>query len=212
MTITSTRPRLAVVRPAGGGPACTSGLPWCTGDRNTHDLELLHEGESVYHDSPPVDLPMTGGDDRTCNGFTVSLERQDSLDGAAGRTRVYMAPISDRAPMPRGGYATLDEAESIARVILAHVLNARAPRPDLSAAAQSGQWPYGAEALAALRRLSARQRIAMSLRYVDGLSLGETAAAMGVRPDKIKVYIARAKAQLRTWGVLDASTALDGAA
>jgi len=265
MTITLERP---VTTPAPAAlparSACPQGLRWCTGAADNHDLDVLREDERIYHDSASVDLPMSAGDHRGSDGFTINLERQDALDGSAGRTRVYLATTRGRLPGGDGGYATLDEADRIAREITAHVVAARGMKrasdlrigdriaaagvtetvtgvvfnaasgllqvhTDLSGACVAAEFKPGemvplrgtrsrittqltVDAVAALSRLSARQRTAMQLRYVNGMSTGETARVMGVRPDKVKTYIGRAKTQLRTWGVLDAAPTLGGAA
>lgn len=243
---------------------CAQGLSWCTGDPNNHDLDILHEDESIYHDSVDVDLPLTGGDERAANGFMISIERKDTLAGSAGPNRIYLATTRDRVPYREGGYATLEEAERIAREITAHVLSVRGMKrasdlrigdriavdriaqtvtgvvldsasgalhvyTDLFSGCIAAQYkpsemvPLRGQqsrittnltpaAINALARLSARQRTAMQLRYVNGMSTGETARVMGVRPDKVKTYLGRAKTQLREWGVLDAASALGGAA
>ncbi|MGI5179535.1 sigma factor-like helix-turn-helix DNA-binding protein [Dactylosporangium sp. CA-152071] len=263
MTITLDRP--ATTAPIEAPPArCPQGLPWCAGTPDNHDLEVLREDETIYHDSASIDLPMSAGDQRGSNGFTLNLERRDTLDGAAGRTRLYMATTRDRMPGGDGGYATLDEADQIAREILAHVIAARGMKrasdlrigdriavdrtthtvtglrlnqgagtvrvhTDLSGACVAAEFKPGEmvplrglrtrittyltpAAVTALARLSSRQRTAMQLRYVDGMSTTDTARVMGVKPDKVKTYIGRAKTQLRSWGLLDVAPAFGGAA
>ena len=266
MTITLERPAAATADTTEPTTArCPQGLTWCTGTVDNHDLEVLHDGEKIYHDSADVDLPMSGGDERGSDGFTMSLERRDALDGTAGRTRVYLATTRDRVPVGQGGgYATLDEADRIAREILAHVIAARGMKrasdlrigdriavnrvthtvtgltlnassgtlhvhTDLSGACVAAEYKPGEmvplrglrtristylspAAVNALARLSARQRTAMQLRYVNGMSTTDTARVMGVRPDKVKTYLGRAKAQLRSWGLLDTAPAFGGAA
>jgi RNA polymerase sigma factor (sigma-70 family) len=48
----------------------------------------------------------------------------------------------------------------------------------------------------ALKRLSARQRAAVFLRYVEGLSESEIANALSCRPGTVKSLLARARTQL----------------
>lgn len=50
---------------------------------------------------------------------------------------------------------------------------------------------------AALGRLSRRQRTAIRLHYVEGLTRTETAAQMGVSAQKVLIYVRRGKAKLR---------------
>jgi DNA-binding CsgD family transcriptional regulator len=207
MTVTTLRPRLALVCTTGETPAanCTAGVPWCTGAPANHNTDLLHEGEPLCHDSPAVDLPLSAGGGEGCDGYTVSLERRDALDGTAGPTRVYMALLRDGAPSGDcGGYATIGEAEQVARAILAHVATARGMSPA----------PAAMDALDAhLARLSSRQMIAMRLRYGHGFTLADVGRVLGVGPDRVRVYISRAKQQLRVWGVtVDGATAVAGAA
>lgn len=57
--------------------------------------------------------------------------------------------------------------------------------------------PADARLLAALRRLPARQRAAVVLRYYLGLSEAEIAAALGIRPGTVKSRLHRALAELR---------------
>ncbi len=266
MTIPIERPADTTAAPTQTTPArCPQGLSWCTGTPDNHDLEVLREDEKIYHDSPSVDLPMSAGEPgRGSDGFTVSLERQDALDGTAGRVRVYLATTRDRMPGGDGGYATLDEADRIGREILAHVTAARGMKrasdlrigdriavarvthtvtgltlnassgtlrvhTDLSGACVAAEYKPGEmvplrgfrarittylspAAVNALARLSARQRTAMQLRYVNGMSTTDTARVMGVPPNKVKTYLGRAKTQLRSWGLLDVAPALGGAA
>lgn len=201
MIITLERPDTAPAALHVAAPtACPQGLRWCTGDPDTHDLDELHEDESIYHDSAAVDLPLTAGADLGSNGFTVSIERKDALDGTPGRVRLYLATTRDRVPRRDGGYATLEEADRIAREIRAHVVAVRSATK------------LGPAAIAALARLSARQQIAMRLRYVYGNSLSEIGHVMGVSPDRVRVYLSRAKEQLHEWGVLDTAATLGGAA
>ncbi|GAA1550545.1 hypothetical protein GCM10009827_084020 [Dactylosporangium maewongense] len=265
MTITLDRPASPAPTEAASTASCPQGLSWCTGEPGNHDLETLREDETIYHDSPWTDLPMSGGDDRGSDGFTISIERQDALDGTPGRTRIYLATTrGGTLDGQGGGYATLDEADRIAREIAEHVTTVRGMKRasavrvgdlvsidrtahvvagvmlDAESGAlniftrQSGAEPaaqfkasemvplrgqerqqntehLGPAAVAALCRLSACQRIAMHLRYVDGRTLGDTARIMGVSSDKVKTYVRRAKAQLREWGALDAAPAFGGA-
>jgi RNA polymerase sigma-70 factor (ECF subfamily) len=55
---------------------------------------------------------------------------------------------------------------------------------------------------AALDRLSARQRTAFSLRYLEGLSLDDVADAMGIDRGTVRVHVQRAVKALRDRGVL----------
>ena len=48
-----------------------------------------------------------------------------------------------------------------------------------------------------VRRLSARQRAAVVLRYVDGLSEAEIATALGCRPGTVKSLLSRSRASLK---------------
>lgn len=123
MTITLERPVAAAAATTEPTAArCPQGLSWCTGTPDNHDLEVLGEDEKIYHDSADVDLPMSAGDERGSDGFTVSIERQDAIDGTTGRTRLYLATTRDRVPVGQGGgYATLEEADRIAREIADHV-------------------------------------------------------------------------------------------
>ncbi|MGI5236454.1 sigma factor-like helix-turn-helix DNA-binding protein [Dactylosporangium sp. CA-139066] len=209
MTVTTIRPNLALVsaetaeapQPTG----CTAGVPWCTGNANNHDLDLAREGEPLYHDSAAVDLPLTAGSGEGCDGYTVSLERRDTLDGEIGHTRIYMALLRDGSPSGAcGGYATIHEAEQVGRTILGHVATARG----LSIA------PAVMDELDEhLSRLSSRQMIAMRLRYGFGFTLADIGRILGVGPDRVRVYISRAKQQLRAWGVtVDGSATTAGAA
>lgn len=64
-----------------------------------------------------------------------------------------------------------------------------------------------------LARLSSRQMIAMRLRYGYGFTLADIGRVLGVGPDRVRVYISRAKQQLRAWGVtVDGLSSLAGAA
>ena len=207
MTVTTLRPRLALVAETNETPAshCNAGVPWCTGQPANHDLDQLHEGEPLYHDSRSVDLPMTGGAGEDCGGFTVSLERRDTLAGEIGHTRIYMASTCGGIPAgQRGGYATIAEAEQVGRAILAHVATARGLNP--APAAMDGLDEH-------LSRLSSRQMIAMRLRYSFGFTLADIGRVLGVGPDRVRVYISRAKQQLRAWGVaVDGPASMAGAA
>jgi RNA polymerase sigma-70 factor, ECF subfamily len=49
----------------------------------------------------------------------------------------------------------------------------------------------------AIRRLPERQRFAVSLYYLEGLSVQETAAAMGVSVGSVKTHLSRARATLK---------------
>jgi RNA polymerase sigma-70 factor (ECF subfamily) len=68
-----------------------------------------------------------------------------------------------------------------------------------------GEFPEGitdapadtGEVLAALRRLSPRQRAAVVLRYEADLPVEEIARRMGLRPATVRVHLHRARARLR---------------
>jgi RNA polymerase sigma-70 factor (sigma-E family) len=73
----------------------------------------------------------------------------------------------------------------------------RAVPPEvLSSDQQSGGDP---EILDGLRSLSAGMRAAVVLRHVEGLSVEETAAALGCSPGTVKSQTARGLAHLRDW-------------
>jgi RNA polymerase sigma-70 factor (sigma-E family) len=83
------------------------------------------------------------------------------------------------------------------RVVEAHLASARPPADAPSAEAGALRSLAGAEVVAALRRLPARQREALVLRYYADLSEGEIAEAMGVSRGAVKSHTARAMAALR---------------
>ena len=59
--------------------------------------------------------------------------------------------------------------------------------------------PSGAERLAAaLADLPRQQRAAVALYYLDGLSVAETAAALGLSDGAVKFHLHEARARLRT--------------
>ena len=52
------------------------------------------------------------------------------------------------------------------------------------------------EVRAAIEGLPLRQRLAVALHYLDGLSVAETAAAMGISEGSVKTHLARARSAL----------------
>lgn len=56
---------------------------------------------------------------------------------------------------------------------------------------------YSAELATALRRLPDRQRVAVALHYVDGLSTSEVARSMGISKGAVDRHLHRARAALR---------------
>lgn len=52
------------------------------------------------------------------------------------------------------------------------------------------------EVRAAIGGLPLRQRLAVALHYLDGLSVAETAAAMGISEGSVKTHLARARSAL----------------
>src|SRR5690242_2832799 len=88
------------------------------------------------------------------------------------------------------------------RSALRHQLNgegdAGAPRPQVpGAACDAGPQLERSPVVAALDRLSRRQREALVLRYYADLSEAETAAAMGISPGAVKSHTARAMLAVR---------------
>jgi RNA polymerase sigma-70 factor (sigma-E family) len=82
----------------------------------------------------------------------------------------------------------------------------RAVPPEvITAESQPDGWD-DPEILDALRSLPTRMRAAVVLRHVEGLSVKETAAALGCRTGTVKSQTARGLAHLRNWPTSLAST------
>ncbi len=76
--------------------------------------------------------------------------------------------------------------------------------PERSAPASDSDQQLRAELLAALRRLSTRQRAVIALRYFDDLSEAETAHALGCSVGSVKTHAHRGLAKLRLDPLLEA--------
>jgi RNA polymerase sigma-70 factor (sigma-E family) len=71
---------------------------------------------------------------------------------------------------------------------------------------ETGGWDM--ELLEALRSLPVGMRASVVLRHVEGLSVDETAAALGCSPGTVKSQTARGLAHLRDWQAVQAASAL----
>lgn len=74
-----------------------------------------------------------------------------------------------------------------------------APSPDLDAERSQHQARLAAE----LSKLSAKQSLAFSLRYLEGWSFDEIAESMNIDRGTVRVHVQRAVAALRDRGVLE---------
>ena len=151
------------------------------GDETVVDLAVVFEALYATEWSSMVQLAVAMVDDRGRASEIV----QDAFE------RLYLRwdRVGDRVAYVRTAVVNGCRSELRRRA----VMRRHPPAPPATAAMPE----RNDELIRAVRRLGARQRIALTLRFYGDLTMDDIAAAMGVRPGTARSLVSRGLADLR---------------